>query len=185
MALCDRLEAAQAEAGEPAGRLAAASLHRLNQPCRTTDCRKPSATTPVSTSTTSRASPPAPNKSSNSAKPSSTSPSAVDSSPKTPTTNRRKRSTPGFHLRFIQLPIDWSAVCAPSPLIEPLDELPSGWGVAPIQSIGITQTGTTPSKSVSSFTGTTFLSSSPATLKEMTSTTRMKVCQPMASTPAV
>jgi type I restriction enzyme S subunit len=41
----------------------------------------------------------------------------------------------------------------PTTLIEASDDLPRGWGVAQIQSIGITQTGTTPSKSESNFTG--------------------------------
>ena len=77
MALCDRLEAAQAERESRRDRLAAASLHRLNNGA---DRRRPSASTPASTSTTSRASPPAPSTSSNSARPSSTSPSAANSS---------------------------------------------------------------------------------------------------------
>ena len=41
----------------------------------------------------------------------------------------------------------------PTALIETGDGLPAGWGVAAVQSIGITQTGTTPSKSDPSFTG--------------------------------
>lgn len=41
----------------------------------------------------------------------------------------------------------------PSALVEACDDLPAGWGVAAIQSIGITQTGTTPSKAESGFTG--------------------------------
>jgi type I restriction enzyme S subunit len=43
---------------------------------------------------------------------------------------------------------------APNKLIDVLDGLPVGWGVAQLQSIGITQTGTTPSKSEPHFTGT-------------------------------
>ncbi len=42
---------------------------------------------------------------------------------------------------------------APGAFIEDSDDLPAGWGLAAIQSIGITQTGTTPSKSEPSFTG--------------------------------
>lgn len=42
---------------------------------------------------------------------------------------------------------------APSRLIDFCDDLPCGWGSAPLQSIGITQTGTTPSKSEPNFTG--------------------------------
>jgi type I restriction enzyme S subunit len=41
----------------------------------------------------------------------------------------------------------------PEALVEACDGVPAGWGVAAIQSIGITQTGTTPSKSEASFTG--------------------------------
>lgn len=41
----------------------------------------------------------------------------------------------------------------PSALIESRDDLPAGWGVAPLLSVGITQTGTTPSKSEPSFEG--------------------------------
>lgn len=42
---------------------------------------------------------------------------------------------------------------APSFLVENSENLPTGWGAAAIQSIGVTQTGTTPSKSESGFTG--------------------------------
>ena len=56
MALCDRLEAAQSERESRRDQLAAASLQRLNQPEELTHC----ASTPASTSATSRASPPAP-----------------------------------------------------------------------------------------------------------------------------
>jgi len=41
----------------------------------------------------------------------------------------------------------------PAALVEACDDVPAGWGIAAIQSIGITQTGTTPSKSEASFTG--------------------------------
>ncbi|RQW83901.1 MAG: hypothetical protein EHM79_14995, partial [Geobacter sp.] len=41
----------------------------------------------------------------------------------------------------------------PSAMIESCDDLPAGWGVAHLQSVGITQTGTTPSKSEPNFEG--------------------------------
>jgi type I restriction enzyme, S subunit len=41
----------------------------------------------------------------------------------------------------------------PTERIENGDDLPTGWGIAQLQSIGITQTGTTPSKSQPHFTG--------------------------------
>ena len=99
MALCDQLEAAKTEREESRDRLVAASLHRLNSPADTAETdapdlppgrQTPSATTPTSYSITCRSLLPAQITSSNCAKPSSTSPYAANSSPKIPTTNRRR-----------------------------------------------------------------------------------------------